>query len=275
MARPAAVGARLPVPVRGRYVAQAHLGVGREHQHPSRGRRGRHRSPQGHRRRGGHEGEPEQLGAVHPLDDRRGVRLVIGDRCSELISTISAMPPGRATSGAWCIHAQRPLYAHPQTSEVAHFHSYAIVRLVNPRPGARPGRKRGRGDGLQRPEGHGLMPEGGHRRVNHLSARRIPCRAPAADPHQQHDRTAQPRDPQEDTRRRQLPDGRSALMLIYAHIRYVTASQWSTHRYLDVSRLDGTMQSTHRDHVRRRVDHIRARHWAQPKRINELIQMNI
>ena len=167
MARPAAVGARLPVPVRGRYVAQAHLGVGREHQHPSRGRRGRHRSPQGHRRRGG------------------------------------------------------------------------------------------------------------HRRVNHLSARRIPCRAPAADPHQQHDRTAQPRDPQEDTRRRQLPDGRSALMLIYAHIRYVTASQWSTHRYLDVSRLDGTMQSTHRDHVRRRVDHIRARHWAQPKRINELIQMNI
>ena len=38
-----------------------------------------------------------------------------------------------------------------------------------------------------------------------------------------------------------LPDGRSALMLICAH---VAASQWSTRRHLDVSRLDGIMQST-------------------------------
>ena len=41
-----------------------------------------------------------------------------------------------------------------------------------------------------------------------------------------------------------FPDGRSALMLICARIRYVTASQWSTRRYLDMSRLDGIMQST-------------------------------
>ncbi|WP_033507974.1 IS256 family transposase, partial [Bifidobacterium pullorum] len=41
-----------------------------------------------------------------------------------------------------------------------------------------------------------------------------------------------------------FPDGRSALMLICARIRYVTANQWSTRRYLDMSRLDGIMQST-------------------------------
>lgn len=41
-----------------------------------------------------------------------------------------------------------------------------------------------------------------------------------------------------------FPDGRSALMLICARIRYVTANDWSSRRYLDMSRLDGIMQST-------------------------------
>ena len=34
-----------------------------------------------------------------------------------------------------------------------------------------------------------------------------------------------------------FPDGRSALMLICARVRYVTSSEWSTRRYLDMSRL--------------------------------------
>lgn len=41
-----------------------------------------------------------------------------------------------------------------------------------------------------------------------------------------------------------FPDDRSALMLICARIRYVTANDWSSRRYLDMSRLDGIMQST-------------------------------
>ena len=41
-----------------------------------------------------------------------------------------------------------------------------------------------------------------------------------------------------------FPDVRSALMLVCARIRYVTANQWSTRRYLDMSRLGDTMQST-------------------------------
>ncbi|MDN6050642.1 transposase, partial [Bifidobacterium mongoliense] len=39
-----------------------------------------------------------------------------------------------------------------------------------------------------------------------------------------------------------FPDGRSALMLITARIRNVTSNDWSTRRYLDMSRLGDTIQ---------------------------------
>ena len=38
-----------------------------------------------------------------------------------------------------------------------------------------------------------------------------------------------------------FPDGRSALMLICARIRYAATSEWSTRRYLDMSRLDDNL----------------------------------
>ena len=40
-----------------------------------------------------------------------------------------------------------------------------------------------------------------------------------------------------------FPVGRSALMLICARVRYVTSSEWSTRRYLDMSRLGENVQS--------------------------------
>ena len=40
-----------------------------------------------------------------------------------------------------------------------------------------------------------------------------------------------------------FPDGNSALMLICARIRYVTANEWSTRRYLDMSRLDDNLMA--------------------------------
>ena len=40
-----------------------------------------------------------------------------------------------------------------------------------------------------------------------------------------------------------FPDGRSALMLICVRVRYVTSSEWSTRRYLDMSRLGENVQS--------------------------------
>jgi transposase-like protein len=39
-----------------------------------------------------------------------------------------------------------------------------------------------------------------------------------------------------------FPDGRSALMLITARIRYVTDNDWSTRRCLDMSRLGDTIR---------------------------------
>jgi transposase-like protein len=39
-----------------------------------------------------------------------------------------------------------------------------------------------------------------------------------------------------------FPDGRSALMLITARIRYVTDNDWPTRRCLDMSRLGDTIQ---------------------------------
>lgn len=40
-----------------------------------------------------------------------------------------------------------------------------------------------------------------------------------------------------------FPDGRSALMLVCARIRYVTSNEWSTRRYLDMSRLGESVQA--------------------------------
>ena len=37
-------------------------------------------------------------------------------------------------------------------------------------------------------------------------------------------------------------DGRSALMLVCARVRYVTSNEWSTRRYLDMSRLGETVR---------------------------------
>ena len=38
-----------------------------------------------------------------------------------------------------------------------------------------------------------------------------------------------------------FPDERSALMLVCARVRYVTSNEWSTRRYLDMSRFDDNL----------------------------------
>ena len=103
------------------------------------------------------------------------------------------------------LHAQRAVQGQPQAYDVG-------VRGVEGRvrhgiPGIRVGEGRTgrRADGRQGPEGRRLMPAGGHGRGHDLPARRIPGRAPASDPHEQHDRTIEQGDPQEDTCGRQLP----------------------------------------------------------------------
>ena len=86
-------------------------------------------------------------------------------------------------------------------------------------------------------QGGGQLPQGGHRGDDDLPAARVSRGAPQAHPREQHDRTAEPGD-QAARVVGGFPDGNSALMLVCARIRYVTANEWSTRRYLDMSRLD-------------------------------------
>lgn len=60
----------------------------------------------------------------------------------------------------------------------------------------RPGQGRGsrQADGRQEAEGRGELPAGGERRDDDLPAARVSRGAPQEDPHEQHDRTAQPGD---------------------------------------------------------------------------------
>ena len=114
------------------------------------------------------------------------------------------------------LHAQRALQGQPPAHGVGRVGAQGRVRHGKPGIRAGEGRKRGRADGRQGPEGRRLMPEGGHGRGHDLPARRVPTGTPASDPHQQHDRTIEQGDPQEDTCGRQLP-GRQERA--HAHLR--------------------------------------------------------
>ena len=46
-----------------------------------------------------------------------------------------------------------------------------------------------------------------------------------------------------------FPDERSALMLVCARVRYVTSNEWSTRRYLDMSRLGETVRELSLIHI--------------------------
>lgn len=204
------VGAFVPVPVRGRRVAQAHVGrVGRERERAGRDRRGRHGPSGGRRGRGGHEGGQGQLGAVRQEPDRtrsqgraarggRPVRRAGGH--GELDAAGREIP---AVHGP--LHAQRALQGQPQTRGMGGRRAQGRVRHGIPRRRVEEGGGCGRADGIPRIEGRRILPQGGHRRVDHLPARRLPRRAPSADPHEQHDRTPQQGDPPAYQGRRQLP----------------------------------------------------------------------
>ena len=110
-------------------------------------------------------------------------------------------------------------------------------------PGIRPrqGRDGRHGDGIQEAQGGVQLPQGGRRGDDDLPEARVSRGAPQTHPHEQHDRTAEPGDQARTRVVGSLPDGDSALMLVCARIRYVTANEWSTRRYLDMSRLDDNL----------------------------------
>lgn len=59
----------------------------------------------------------------------------------------------------------------------------------------------------------------------------------AANQDQQHRQAAEQGDQATHPRRRDPPDGKSALMLVVARLKYVADSEWGSRRYLDASLL--------------------------------------
>ncbi len=173
----------------------------------------------------------------------KGVRLVVGDRCAGLVSTVDSMLPKARyqrcmahflrnvlskvppSHREWASAALKAVFAM-ESRESALDKAETVAAEMETR------RLKAAANCLR--EGIGetttyLLPEfpDGHRRrirTNNMIER-----------------------PNREIRRRtrvvgSFPDGNSALMLVCARIRYVTANEWSNRRYLDMSRLDDNLQ---------------------------------
>ena len=174
----------------------------------------------------------------------KGVRLVVGDRCAGLVSTVNSMLP-KARYQRCMVHFMRNVLSktpptHRQWASAAlkaifamESRETALAKAEQVATEMEGGRLKAAAD--CRREGIGetttyLLPEfpDGHRRrirTNNMIERL-----------------------NREIRRRtrvvgSFPDGNSALMLVCARIRYVTDNEWSTRRYLDMSRLDDTLQA--------------------------------
>ena len=173
----------------------------------------------------------------------KGVRLVVGDRCAGLVSTVDLMLPKAgyqrcmvhflrnvlskvpSSHREWASAALKAVFAM-ESRESAVDKAETVAAEMETR------RLKAAANCLR--EGIGetttyLLPEfpDGHRRrirTNNMIER-----------------------PNREIRRRtrvvgSFPDGNSALMLVCARIRHVTANGWSTRRYLDMFRLDDNLQ---------------------------------
>ena len=173
----------------------------------------------------------------------KGVRLVVGDRCAGLVSTVDSMLP-KARYQRCMVHFLRNVLSkvppsHREWASAALKAVFAMesresaldkAETVAAEMKAR--RLKSAANCLRKGIGETttyLLPEfpDGHRRrirTNNMIER-----------------------PNREIRRRtrvvgSFPDGNSALMLVCARIRHVTANGWSTRRYLDMFRLDDNLQ---------------------------------
>lgn len=174
----------------------------------------------------------------------KGVRLVVGDRCAGLVSTVNSMLPKARyqrcmvhfmrnvlsktppTHRQWASAALKAIFAmESRESALAKAESVAAEMEARRLKAAANCLREGVGETTTY-----LLPEfpDGHRR--HIRTNNMIERL------------------NREIRRRtrvvgSFPDGNSALMLVCARIRYVTDNEWSTRRYLDMSRLDDTLQA--------------------------------
>lgn len=174
----------------------------------------------------------------------KGVRLVTGDRCAGLVAAVNELLPG-ARYQRCMVHFERNILAkvNPKNRDWAADALKAIFSM----------------------ESRDKAPEKAESVAKDMEARKLRETAKCLregigetttylldDYPREHRRRIRTNNMIErlnrEIRRRtrvvgSFPDGRSALMLICARVRYVTSSEWSTRRYLDMSRLGENVQS--------------------------------
>ena len=168
----------------------------------------------------------------------KGVRLVVGDRCAGLVATVGSMLPRARyqrcmvrfmrnvlsktppTHREWASAALKAIFAMESRESALAKAEQVAMEMESRRLKAAANCLR---EGVGETTTYLLdeFPDGHRRRIrtNNMIER-----------------------PDREIRRRTrvvggFPDGNSALMLICARIRHVTANEWSTRRYLDMSRL--------------------------------------
>ena len=173
----------------------------------------------------------------------RGVRLVVGDRCAGLVSTVNSMLPN-AKYQRCMVHFMRNVLSKtpPSHREWASAALKAIFAQENRESAmAKAGTVAGEMEERKLKAAANCLREG----VGETTTYLLP-EFPANHGIKLRTNNMIERLNREIRRRTRVvgsfPDGNSALMLICARTRYVTANEWSTRRYLDMSRLDDNLQ---------------------------------
>ena len=172
----------------------------------------------------------------------KGVRLVVGDRCAGLVSTVNGMLP-KARYQRCMVHFMRNVLSKvpPAHREWASAALKAVFAMESRESAlAKAGQVAAEMESRKLKAAANCLREG----VGETTTYLLP---EFPDGHRRRIRTNNmiERLNREIRRRTRVvgsfPDGDSALMLVCARIRYVTANEWSTRRYLDMSRLDDTL----------------------------------
>ena len=172
----------------------------------------------------------------------KGVRLVVGDRCAGLVSTVNGMLP-KARYQRCMVHFMRNVLSKvpPAHREWASAALKAVFAMESRESAlAKAGTVAAEMESRKLKAAANCLREG----VGETTTYLLP---EFPDGHRRRIRTNNmiERLNREIRRRTRVvgsfPDGDSALMLVCARIRYVTANEWSNRRYLDMSRLDDNL----------------------------------
>lgn len=172
----------------------------------------------------------------------RGVRLVVGDRCAGLVSTVNSMLPN-AKYQRCMVHFMRNVLSKtpPSHREWASAALKAIFAQENRKSAmAKAGTVAGEMEERKLKSAANCLREG----VGETTTYLLP-EFPANHRIKLRTNNMIERLNKEIRRRTRVvgsfPDSNSALMLVCARIRYVTSRSWSDRRYMDMSRLDDNL----------------------------------